>query len=151
MGYVQNFIGGLLKLSFSERWEDAKEEWTYQWSDTVYGSNCICGHEVHEVNWIKNIYTGADAQVGSCCVRKIMKDSKVYDDLTTKQNIIKGIQNNPLYTVKDLTPYIGDAVLEWDLQFYLSLGRKRKLSTKQMDQKVRINYNILKQITKQND
>lgn len=151
MGYVQNFIGGLLNLSFSERWEDAKEEWTYQWSDTVYGSNCICGHEIHEVNWIKNIYTGADAQVGSCCVRKIMKDSNVYESLNTSKNIIKGIETNPLYTVKDLVPYIDKCITQRDVDFYSSIGKKRKLSEKQKSWKANINFKILNHITKTND
>jgi hypothetical protein len=147
MSYKQKFIDKIVQMSSVLEWDKAKIEWIYLGSDMLSGSECLCGHPITEVCYLKNSLTGHRAEVGNCCVQKFMENTEVAKKSKESFRILRGINKNPLYTIP--AGMIRDALREeiinsWEFRFYHSIGRKRNLSDKQVDCKAKINFKIIK-------
>ena len=147
MSYKENFIEGILSLSEWGDWSMAKTEWNYVSSDMIPDSQCLCGHPIVEVCTIHNRLNNNYAEVGNCCVKKFMDNRAMSMRAESDFTILKGLQRNPLYTIKNVS-YFHDikVITDWDYTFYQSLGNKRNLSYKQEKQKLRINNLIVASI-----
>lgn len=150
MGYRERFIEKIIDLSQSKNWSEAKKEWNLL---TIYEDesdrNCLCGHEIYNVCVIKNKITGNKAEVGNVCVTKFMEGTELSQSVDWGFPIWKRLSKNPLATVPEIYSFYVNAIIsEWEYNFYISLGRKRKLSPKQEEIKLRINHKILDGITK---
>lgn len=147
MSYKENFIEGILNLSEWSDWSMAKTEWNYVSSDMIPDSQCLCGHSIVEVCTIHNRLNDNYAEVGNCCVKKFMDNRVMSTRAETDFTILRGLQRNPLYTIKNIHYWFHTGVIgQWDLTFYESLGKKRNLSYKQEKQKLRINNLIVASI-----
>jgi hypothetical protein len=147
MSYKQKFIDKIVQMSSSFEWNEAKIEWDYLGSDTIPGSECLCGHHISEVCYIKNSLTGHRAEVGNCCVQKFMGNTEVAKKSKESFRILRGISKNPLYTVPAgiLRDSLREEIINsWEFKFYHSIGRKRNLSDKQVDCKAKINFKMIK-------
>ena len=145
MGYAERFINRILNLSEWSNWQDAKYEWRHIASDTIPGSNCLCGHDITEVCTIKNTINGNEAEVGRCCVKKFMNDTRVNLNIDTDFKILLGVARNSEYTISNIEQW-RHLLNNWQYRFYLDLGRKRNLSDKQRFQKLKINMIIVDHI-----
>jgi hypothetical protein len=149
MSYVERFIKSIIELSEWSDWQLAKQEWDYVCSDEIHGSNCICGHPIVEVCTVRNRINNNIAEVGNCCVKKFMADTIISEYAKRDFQVLNGIRKNPLYTVNAY--YVSDwyrsgVLTDWDFDFYMNIGRKRKLTQKQEYNKQRINNKIVASI-----
>ena len=137
----------IIKLSESDSWDMAKDEWTL---DTIeqssQPSSCLCGHApIKELCHIRNQKNGNTTIVGNCCVNKFMgiKSNKLFECLKRVQKDIKASFNADFINNAHKQGIIND----WEQKFYIDIWRKHNLSQKQMDVKVKINKKL---IAKQN-
>jgi len=137
-------------LSVAKTWDEAKIEWQLQ--DVVYADDdcyetCLCGHyPIKEVCVIRNKRNGASCNVGNCCVSKFMPCSaeKIF---TALKKALKD-EEKALNAESILFAYERKIISDWDYSFYLNTWRKRKLSGKQLDNRVRINRLILSRLVR---
>jgi len=135
----------LIKLSSSQKWDEAKLEWQLIDVEKVEDAeSCLCGHyPILEICTIKNIKTTESARVGNCCVKKFNNQS---------DKIFKAISRIKKDKTKSLNAETIDFAFnkKWitdkDRNFYIDIFRKRNLSIKQNDWKKSINNKILSKI-----
>ncbi|MEX2170585.1 MAG: hypothetical protein WD851_14815 [Pirellulales bacterium] len=138
----------IIARSESDNWDDARDEWALGnvWmSDDP--STCLCGHNpIKEICEIKNRLNNKEVEVGNCCVNNFL-----------------GLESDQLFTslrrvvADDEASFNPDAInfahsrgfiSDWDHKFYLSIWRKRNLSTKQFANKYRINKKLLSHLVR---
>lgn len=132
MSYTNTFIKQVLEHSVSNTWEEAKREWHHIGSHLEPESNCICGHEILEVCNIENNINGAILNVGNVCVRKFMGIDRRHDFKLIKKELIDSQLFSELI--------YNDVLTNWEVDFYNSIKRKRKLSNRQLELKYDIIY-----------
>ncbi|MFA5049814.1 MAG: hypothetical protein WC501_02295 [Candidatus Micrarchaeia archaeon] len=72
MSYSQNFFETLIAHSVNKNKDECIKEWKEEYRDKER-SHCICGHEIHQRCFIKNIRNNNILTVGNCCIRKFGK------------------------------------------------------------------------------
>lgn len=137
-------IEEIMKRSVSDNWNQAKLEWffEYAYQDENF-QTCLCGHNpIKNICVIKNTKNDDITEVGNCCVTKFMgidDGKKIFGSISNlKKDILKSI--NP-----EVIQYLYDkkVIDDFEFKFYLNIHRKRILSTKQKDIKLRINKKFL--------
>ena len=135
----------IISCSNSDVWSAASTEW--DWIDSYFiqfGDDldfCLCGHEIRECCIIRNRYNGHERTVGNCCVNKFMK--------TESDLVFQCISKLRSDITKSLNPatieyaYRKCAISTWEYKFYYNIMKKRKLSYKQSQLKIRINKSVL--------
>lgn len=136
-------IEELIKLSYSKKWEDAKDEWILS---TIYEAEvpeiCLCGHTpIIEVCVLSNTTNKSIVHVGNCCVKKFLgiRSDRLFDS-------IKKIKKEPRKSVnEDMLSYAYQRgwLGQWEYKFYSDIILKRVLSYKQEGIKYKINNKIL--------
>lgn len=134
----------IIKLSHAEVWDEAKIEWTFT---NAYQSNspqtCLCGHHpIKNICVITNKKNGTRTEVGNCCVenffgiseggRIIASIKRLKDDISSSMSI----ETVEFFKSRDLFN-------DFEYTFYKDIIRKRTLTKKQRDIKVRINRKFL--------
>ncbi len=81
----------ILKLSVSDEWEDAVNEWEVVRvisKESFEGSRCLCGQEILKECHIRNVATGTRAIVGSSCVRRFGNPEmdRMLDSMVSKKS-----------------------------------------------------------------
>ena len=138
----------IIALSSAEEWYEAVQEWSLR---EIYKSEnpqtCLCGHHpIREVCVIDNNETGNSAEVGNCCVNNFLGiNSEIFfSSLRRVSN-----DNEASFNEATLEYAHGQNIInDWELKFYHSVWRKRKLSQKQREKKQQINEKILARLTK---
>ncbi len=158
--YVEGFILKVLKLSDSNEWEEAKDEWEiddYE-VDPNCSSECICGHQgIKFLYTIKNTINGNIVNpVGSSCVKKFERDDFDYSVLINESylKIIKAVENKEFLSLKGglfsrkLINYLYEKEVfkpskfngydsEKDRDFLIDMFNKKKELTENQEKKVR--------------
>ncbi|WP_286397302.1 MULTISPECIES: hypothetical protein [Myroides] len=130
----------IILLSNSKYWDSAKLEWFFRLTYiSEEQQRCLCGHfPIREICVIKNSKNGNEAEVGNCCVNKFLD----IDDANKILTSVKRVKEDNSKTMsKEALEYLfkNNAINDFEYKFYLSLGKKRNLSSKQLVIKERIN------------
>lgn len=134
----------IIKLSVSDYWHSAKNEWTFEYA--YYSEDlqrCLCGHyPIKNICVIKNKVNKTQTEVGNCCVNKFL-------DIDDGNKIFTSIKR----LKEDSTRSMGLEVLEYlynkkvlsefEYKFYLDTIRKRKFSDKQLEIRKKINQKLI--------
>jgi hypothetical protein len=142
---------GILSLSVSQYWPEAVLEWKVDKIIQLYPGDepetCLCGHyPIMELCWLVNIENGNRTLVGNCCVTKFrMEDwnTGVFRSIHRAKECI----DLPLHSALIKHAWEKHWIDRWSYDFYRDTIRKRKLSDRQMQHRIRINSCILKQVT----
>ena len=141
----------LLEQSKSTLWNEAKHEWKFEnvwWFDEY--QTCLCGkYPIREVCELVNLETGERAYVGNCCVKSFF-NIDLQDSIFTSMRKITQDINKAVHCRCVKYAFDKGWIDEGDLNFYLSICHKRKLSFKQKRNKVRINKEILNHVYRPN-
>lgn len=136
----------IIKLSTSDKWEEAKKEWTL--NDITYANEpetCLCGHyPIKELCIIRNTKNDALTVVGNSCINRFLgiNSNKIFVSVNNvRKNITKSLTIDFVQLVHDR-----EKISYWELNFYRNIWRKRNLSNKQMIVKCKINLKILDNI-----
>ena len=136
-------ITEILKLSKSENWFRARREWevcgTYE---TDIPETCLCGHyPIRNVCMIENSVTGVTTRVGNCCVNKFMKE----DVAPIMRAIIRVKADHEKALNIDTVVFARKKnwINDWEYNFLIETSRKRSLTQKQLDMRIKLNNKIL--------
>jgi hypothetical protein len=134
----------LLKLSFSQIWDEAKLEWDLIEVEKVTEADaeeCVCGkYPIMEICTIKNKMNNNIARVGNSCVKKfINKSDKIFRSISqVKKHIDKSLNAETISFA-----FEKQWITQKDRDFYIDIFKKRNLSEKQNNWKTSINKKIL--------
>ncbi|OHA79668.1 MAG: hypothetical protein A2675_03230 [Candidatus Yonathbacteria bacterium RIFCSPHIGHO2_01_FULL_51_10] len=132
----------LLKLSQSQKWNEAKLEWELADVEEVEEpETCLCGHfPILEVCMIENARTQQNARVGNSCVKKFNnKSDKIFRSVASvKKKPEKSVNSETLEFARQK-----GWVTTKDYEFYIDILRRRSLSEKQLAWKKSVNNKIL--------
>jgi hypothetical protein len=134
----------IIKLSESEFWESARNEWTFEYayySDDL--QRCLCGHyPIKNICVIKNKVNKTQTEVGNCFVNKFLG----IDDGNKIFASIKRLKEDSTKSMSlEVLEYLyGKKVLsEFEYDFYKDTIRKRKFSDKQLEIRKKINQKLI--------
>lgn len=134
---------GIMKLSKSQVWESAKVEWGLDYIDFLtWPDQCLCGHyPILNACYISNSVTNKTALVGNCCVKKFlnMPSDKIFKSYEKLKASGDSAMNNELAQLAHRNKWITD----WEYSFSLDTFRKRNLTSKQWQARVKINTKVL--------
>ncbi len=133
----------IIQLSNSEVWDFAKLEWAL---NEIYEADepetCLCGHfPIIEICILRNKLNGQFATVGNCCVKKFIG---LPSDL-----IFKAVKRVRMDKEKSLNAeaiqyaYEKNWINEWEFKFSIDTMRKRILSGKQLQTRMKVNEKML--------
>ena len=137
-------IDEILKLSNSLEWVIARKEWNFE---LVYQSEnyetCLCGHHpIINICVIKNKLNGITTEVGNCCINKFLgidEGNRIFDSVNKlKKDKTKSLNIDALLYINKL-----GQLTDYEYKFYSDIMRKRKLSEKQLNLKIKINEKFL--------
>lgn len=132
-------VSEILRLSRSPDWLTAHAEWKLKHIfDCDEPETCLCGHyPIKEICTIANSLTSHECAVGNCCVMRF--------GIAALENIFAALRR----VKRDKTSSLNVEAIEhahdkswfnpWETAFYLGMWRKRKLSTKQLAVKIKLN------------
>ncbi|WP_454623489.1 hypothetical protein [Brucella anthropi] len=134
---------GILALSEALTWEEAKHEWKLS---SVYQagspSTCLCGHNpIIEICVLKNEKTNKIAEVGNRCVKRFLG---LRSDLIFAA--VKRVKDNTQKSLnEEATKFFFEQQIinEWEYHFQLNTLNKRKLSSRQIDARLKINKKVV--------
>ena len=132
----------ILPLSQSDNFHIAKNEWKLSNIEINEAwDNCPCGQRIKELCHISNIKNGKTTYVGNICVNQFIgiETGNLFDGLKRIANDISANPNEDLIIHAHSLGYIYES--EYD--FLMSTKRKRKLSSKQLAWKQKINRRIV--------
>lgn len=133
----------IIELSSSNDWDRAKLEWTLQ---DVYEADepniCLCGHfPIIETCILKNKSNGNEAIVGNCCVKKFigLPSDKIFQAVKRVRKDNEKSLNAEAIQHAHEKRWIND----WEYNFSIDTMRKRNLSVKQLQSRIKINEKML--------
>jgi len=134
----------IIKLSESDYWHSAKEEWSFQHAYYAEETQtCLCGHSpIRNICVIQNTQNNNHTEVGNCCINKFLgieEGNKIFTS-------IKRLKDDPSKSMStEVLEYLNEksVLSEFEYKFYKDTIRKRKLSTKQLAIRERINRKLL--------
>jgi hypothetical protein len=146
-------IAGMLPMSESNDWADAKSEWEFSHTtrDDRDTNHCLCGQAIKNLCYLTNRKNAACVLVGCVCVQKF-----VNEDLGTFcLNVCKYVDNvrvNESYRARDVVLkycYENRAITQWELNFLNSIQNKQlgKLTANQIVCLTKLNKKMILYIT----
>lgn len=133
----------ILSLSDADFWEAAHLEWHLESVDYAdEPETCLCEHyPILELCHLRNRRNGNEVTVGSHCVKRFMglPSGRIFSALTR-------VASDPTRSLNAAAiEHFGDRgwLTDWEVGFYLDVGRKQNLSIKQARKKEQINRLIL--------
>jgi hypothetical protein len=135
----------ILPLSVSKSFGVARQEWSLvavEISDEF--DECPCGQEIKEHCYIRNRLNGNETYVGNVCINRFIQidTGNLFDGL---KRIAKDLTANANSDLIEHAYRMGYLYSEKEYTFLKQTMRKRKLSTAQIDWKVKINRRIVGQ------
>jgi hypothetical protein len=136
----------IISRSESNVWDIAKLEWAL---NEVYEADepetCLCGHfPIIEVCVLRNNSNGKSAVVGNCCVKKFigLPSDKIFRSVKrVRKDNTKALNVEALKHAHE-KKWIND----WEFNFGIDTMRKRNLSDKQLQTRVKINEKMIRNI-----
>jgi hypothetical protein len=133
----------ILSLSISPIWEIARREWTLvgvYMSETAERCHCT-QYPIYEICTIRNLKNGNETDVGNVCVKQFVGIDS--DPVFTCLRRIRGDICRPL-GARAIEFFHEDGTLtDWEAGFLADTLRKRNLSHKQVQMRVKLNQKIL--------
>lgn len=140
--------GGIIAASEAVKWDPARLEWElfriYQEKEP---GTCLCGHyPIKEMCVLHNKLNLNQVIVGNCCVQKFMgiSSNRLFSSLKRVQKNIKKPFNSDVVEFA----FEKGSINDWERAFYLDTWRKRGISDKQMEKRIKINEKILSELAK---
>lgn len=135
---------GIIALSSTNRWDEAKLEWGLQ---DVYEADepetCLCGHfPIIEVCILRNKTNDNRAHVGNCCVKKFigLPSDKIFQAVKrVRKDNEKSLNAESVAHAKQK-----GWINEWEYNFSMDTMRKRILSLRQLQTRKKINEKMLR-------
>lgn len=139
----------IIALSDAKDWNIAKKEWILDHIyDAMEPQTCLCGHyPIMEICVIKNLKNNNHTLLGNCCIKILLGlgSNKLFNSLKRiRKDINKSISKDFIKLLSD-----NKIITDWETEFYINISKKRKLSSKQKEQKIRINDKIIQHYNKQ--
>lgn len=138
----------ILAMSKAQDWETARKEWALvDIIEAEEPETCLCGHyPIVEICEIHNRITGHTTEVGNVCVKRFMgfRSDLIFSG-------IKRVRKNPENSLNaDCIAFFRERRLlsDWEYGFLQDTMRKRSLTPKQMETRVRINGKVLAAVSK---
>ncbi|MAF97489.1 MAG: hypothetical protein CMH26_02520 [Micavibrio sp.] len=133
----------IIALSNSKVWDSAKLEWRLiEVYEADEPETCLCGHfPIIEVCVLGNVYNHQHATVGNCCVKKFigLPSDKIFQSVKrVRKDNTKALNAEALKHAHD-KGWIND----WEYNFGIDTMRKRKLSDKQIQTRIKINEKMM--------
>lgn len=134
----------ILKLSDSKYWEQAKNEWTFEYAyNSEEFQSCLCGHyPIKNICVLKNSKNANTTEVGNCCVNKFLGLEDGNKIFTSLKRLKKDLSKSMSLEVLEFL-FNKRVLSEWEHNFYLDTIRKRNLSIKQKKIRERLNQKLL--------
>lgn len=134
----------ILQRSQSDFWEIAKSEWML---NEIYESEqpdtCLCGHfPIIEICILENMLNQNLVTVGNCCVKKFigLPSGLIFQAVKRIRKDIKKSLNPEAIKHAHKNAWIND----WEFNFSMDTCRKRILSDRQMETRIKVNEKMLK-------
>ena len=133
----------ILKRSQSKIWEIAKLEWGLnQIYEAEEPETCLCGHfPIIEICSLRNKLNAQFATVGNCCVKKFI--GLPSDLIFQAVKRVRKDNQKSLNAEAIQHAYEKGWINEWEYNFSIDTVRKRKLSGKQLQTRIRVNEKML--------
>ena len=133
----------ILALSSASDWETARKEWKLiDIMEVDEPETCLCGHfPIIEVCTIKNNVTGNVADVGNRCVKRFLgfRSDLIFTAIKKiRKDNTKSLNAGAIAFFMSM-----NAISKWEYGFLQYTMRKRELSNKQLETRVKINNKIL--------
>jgi len=141
---------GIIELSEAKTWDAAKLEWKLA---EIYEADepetCLCGHfPIIEICILSNIINTNSTNVGNCCVKKFM--GLPSDKIFTAVKRVRKDNEKSLNAEAIEYAFEKNWINDWEKSFYLDIMRKRNLSTKQLETKIKINMKLAHNMKRKN-
>ena len=133
----------IISRSQSKVWDMAKLEWSlYQIYETEEPETCLCGHfPIIEICTLRNKLTGQFATVGNCCVKKFI--GLPSDLIFQAVKRVRKDNQKSLNAEAIQHAYEKGWINEWEYRFSIDTMRKRNLSQKQLQTRLKVNTKML--------
>jgi hypothetical protein len=133
----------IIRLSQSKIWDTAKLEWGLnQIYEADEPETCLCGHfPIIEICVLKNRLNAQLATVGNCCVKKFI--GLPSDLIFQAVKRVRKDNQKSLNTEAIQHAYEKGWINEWEYKFSIDTMRKRKLSDKQLETRMKVNKKML--------
>jgi hypothetical protein len=133
----------ILKRSQSDVWDMAKLEWKL---NEIYEAEepetCLCGHvPIIEICVLQNKLNAQFATVGNCCVKKFI--GLPSDLIFQAVKRVRKDDQKSLNAAAIQHAYEKGWINKWEYNFSFNTMRKRKLSTKQLQTRMKVNEKML--------
>jgi len=133
----------IISRSQSKVWDMAKLEWSlYQIYEADEPETCLCGHfPIIEICTLRNKLNGQFATVGNCCVKKFI--GLPSDLIFQAVKRVRKDNQKSLNAEAIQHAYDKGWINEWEYKFSIDSMRKRNLSQKQLQTRMKVNEKML--------
>lgn len=133
----------IIKRSKSQVWDTAKIEWSlHEIYEADKPETCLCGHfPIIEICILRNKLNGQFATVGNCCVKKFI--GLPSDLIFQAVKRVRKEKKKSLNAEAIQHAYENDWINEWEYKFSMDTMRKRSLSEKQLQTRMKVNEKML--------
>lgn len=133
----------IINRSQSKVWDMVKLEWSlYQIYEAEEPETCLCGHfPIIEICTLRNKFNGQFATVGNCCVKKFI--GLPSDLIFQAVKRVRKDNQKSLNAEAIQHAFEKGWINEWEYKFSLDTMRKRNLSQKQLQTRMKVNEKML--------
>jgi hypothetical protein len=133
----------IINRSQSKVWDMAKLEWSlHQIYEAEEPETCLCGHfPIIEICTLRNKLNGQFATVGNCCVKKFI--GLPSDLIFQAVKRVRKDNQKSLNAEAIQHAYEKGWINEWEYKFSIDTMRKRNLSQKQLQTRMKVNEKML--------
>jgi hypothetical protein len=133
----------IINRSQSKVWDMAKLEWSlHQIYEAEEPETCLCGHfPIIEICTLRNKLNGQFAIVGNCCVKKFI--GLPSDLIFQAVKRVRKDNQKSLNAEAIQHAYEKGWINEWEYKFSIDTMRKRNLSQKQLQTRMKVNEKML--------
>jgi hypothetical protein len=133
----------IINRSQSKVWDMAKLEWSlHQIYEAEEPETCLCGHfPIIEICALRNKLNGQFATVGNCCVKKFI--GLPSDLIFQAVKRVRKDNQKSLNAEAIQHAYEKGWINEWEYEFSIDTMRKRNLSQKQLQTRMKVNEKML--------
>lgn len=133
----------IIQRSQSKVWDIARLEWAL---NEIYEADepetCLCGHfPIIDICILRNKVNGHLATVGNCCVKKFI--GLPSDLIFQAVKRVRMDTQNSLNAEAIQHAYEKGWINEWEFKFSIDTMRKRNLSAKQLQSRMKVNEKML--------
>lgn len=133
----------IIRLSVAKIWDAAKLEWALEEIYEVEEpETCLCGHfPIIEICELRNKVNRQLATVGNCCVKKFI--GLPSDLIFQAVKRVRKDNQKPLNAEAIQHAFQKKWINEWEYKFSIDTMRKRNLTDKQIQTRMKINEKML--------